>query len=82
MAKKDAFGKFRTADVRQPLRDVTANQYEIAAFQSHLAKFTESDRGPVLRRSGKKRGYRWQFVNPQLIPYVRLEGVRAGKIAA
>jgi len=82
LAKKDAFGRFRTSDVGPPLRQITGRPYEVAAFQSHLAKFTEPDRGPALRRTGKPHGYRWQFVNPQLIPYVRLEGVREGRIGA
>ncbi|MBI3521819.1 MAG: ATP-binding protein [Chloroflexi bacterium] len=80
LAKKDAFGRFRTSDVGPPLRQITGRPYEVAAFQSHLSKFTEGDRGPALRRTGNPHGYRWQFVNPQLIPYVRLEGVREGRI--
>ena len=82
MAKKDALGKFPTAAVRQPLSEILGKPYDIAAFQSHLAKFTEADHGRVLIRTGKKRGYRWQFSDPQVIPYVLIEGVREKKIAA
>ncbi len=80
LAKKDPLGKFPTGAVRQPLSDIKGKPYEIAAFQSHLAKFTEEDHGKVLVRTGKERSYRWQFADPQLVPYVLIEGVREGKI--
>lgn len=82
IADKDALGKFPTAAVRQPLSKIMGKPYGIAAFQSHLAKFTEADHGSVLIRTGRERGYRWQFADPQLVPYVLIEGVRQGRIAA
>ena len=77
-APKDTLGRFSATDVREPLREITGHDYQTGAYQAHLAKFCEDDRGPVLRRTGKRRNYRWQFVNPQLIPFVRLQGVRDG----
>lgn len=82
MAKKDPLGKFATAAVRQPLTDIRKKPYDIAAFQTHLAKFTQEDHGRVLVRTGKPHGFRWQFDDPQMIPYVLIEGVREGKITA
>jgi Cdc6-like AAA superfamily ATPase len=81
LAQKDSLGRFSAIHVRQPLRQITNQNYDTGAFQGHLAKFCERDRGPVLKRTGKRRSYRWQFVNPQLIPYVLLEGIRNGLIA-
>ena len=82
IAQKDSLGRFCAIDVRQPLREITRQNYDTGAFQGHLAKFCEPERGAVLRRSGRRRSYRWRFVNPQLIPFVLLEGIRNGLIAA
>jgi Cdc6-like AAA superfamily ATPase len=78
LAEKDPLGRFRAADVRDPMHKITGKDYKTDAFQSHLAKFCESERGPVLKKTGTVRNYRWQFVNPQLIPFVQLEGLRTG----
>lgn len=78
LAPKDPLGRFSATDVREPLRRVTGHEYGTGAYQTHLAKFCEPLRGPVLKRTGGRRNYRWQFVNPQLIPYVHLQGIRDG----
>jgi hypothetical protein len=80
IAPRDSLGRFRAVDLRQPLQTITGKWYDTGAFQSHLAKFCENSRGPALRRSGQRRNYLWQFTNPQLIPYVKLNGVRKGRI--
>jgi Cdc6-like AAA superfamily ATPase len=64
LATKDSLGRFSTVDVRDPLQKVTGQRYEISAYLSHLAKFCDPSRGPVLRRSGSRRSYRWHFTNP------------------
>lgn len=80
LAQKDSLGKFSLVDVREPLCRITGKHYGTGAYQMHLAKFCEPHRGPVLRRTGSRKNYRWQFVNPQLITYVRLQGVRDGRL--
>jgi hypothetical protein len=79
LAPKDALGKFAAADVRGPLRKITGRDYTTGAYQSHLAKFCEPERGPILTKTGSRRSYRWRFVNPQVIPYILLEGKKAGR---
>jgi hypothetical protein len=81
LAEKDSLGRFSAVSVRAPLNEILpGSDYNTGAFQSHLAKFCEPARGPVLKRTGSRRNYRWQFVNPQLIPYIRLCGVKSGMI--
>jgi hypothetical protein len=75
LAEKDSLGRFSAASVRYPLAEITRTDYGTGAFQSHLAKFCEPKRGPILKKTGTRRNYRWQFINPQLIPYVRLQGM-------
>lgn len=81
LAKKDSLGKFSATDVRAPLRKIMDRDILAGAYQSHLAKFCESERGPILKKSGKRRSYRWRFVNPQVIPYILLRGKQAGLIS-
>jgi Cdc6-like AAA superfamily ATPase len=78
LAEKDSLGRFAAVQVRAPLLQITGKDYTTGAFQSHLAKFAEAQRGPVLKKTGSRRNFRWQFLNPQLIPYIRLHGVQAG----
>ncbi len=78
LTNKDSLGKFATADVRVPLRLILGREVPIGGYQSHLAKFCEPERGPVLKKSGKRRSYRWQFVNPQIIPYILIRGKERG----
>ena len=78
LAEKDSLGRFAAVQVREPLARITGKDYSTGAFQSHLAKFAENHRGPVLKKTGSRRNYRWQFLNPQLIPYVRLNGIQTG----
>jgi Cdc6-like AAA superfamily ATPase len=78
LAQKDSLGRFAAVNVREPLARITGRDYTTGAFQSHLAKFAESQRGPVLKKTGSRRNYRWQFLNPQLIPYVQLHGIQSG----
>jgi hypothetical protein len=78
LTKKDSLGKFGAADVRAPLKLILDREVPIGGYQSHLAKFCELERGPVLKKSGKKRTYRWRFVNPQIIPYILMRGKERG----
>ena len=82
LATKDSLGRFPVRAVQEPLRQITNNDYATGAYQGHLGRFCEPERGPVLERSGRPRSYRWRFLNPQLIPYVILQGIRSNMIDA
>jgi Cdc6-like AAA superfamily ATPase len=81
LAPKDSLGRFSLVDVRAPLRQITGREYNTGAYQAHLAALCTVERGQILKRSGKPKNYRWKFVNPQLITYVRLQGVKDGRIS-
>ena len=80
LAQKDSLGRFPVKAVQDPLKIVTGSEYQTSAYQGHLGRFCELDRGPVLERSGEPKSYRWRFLNPQLIPYILLQGIRSGMI--
>ena len=81
LAKKDVRGRFGIGDLREPLqRILNRPNVRPVTYQRHLAKFCEDSRGPALIRTGRRKNYRWQFANPQLVPFVRLQGIRDGLI--
>ncbi len=81
LAERDSRGRFGIKFLKEPLRKILNKpNIRTVAYQSHLAKFCSSQRGPVLKRTGSRRNYRWQFINPQLIPYIKLEAIERGKL--
>lgn len=82
MTDKDVRGRFSLSAVREPLQEIIGRPIKPVSYQRHLAAFCEPDRGPVLIRTGRRRNYRWQFANPQLVPFVRLQGMNDGLIAS
>ena len=75
MANKDSLGRFAVGALQEPLKIITEQNYTTGAYQAHLGKFCEWERGPILERSGQPKSYRWRFLNLQLIPYIVLQGV-------
>ncbi len=75
LARKDSLGRFSVVALQEPLNLITGKNYTTGAYQAHLGRFCESIRGPILERSGNPKSYRWNFLNPQLIPFVVLQGV-------
>jgi Cdc6-like AAA superfamily ATPase len=80
MAKNDEQGLFSAADIREALIPILGRRVEIASFSRHLAAFCDPDRGPVLRKSGKKNRFQYQFVDAPLQPYIFMSGRRDGLI--
>lgn len=81
LAKVDEYGFFSSADVRQPLNDITGKNYDIPNFSVHLNKFSsDTTRGPVLEKSGASRRFRFRFINPLLQPHVIMKGLIDKKI--
>ena len=80
LASKDSLGRFAVRAIQEPLQKITGSEYATGAYQGHLGRFCEDERGPVLERSGKPKSYRWRFLNPQLIPYILLQGISSEMI--
>jgi len=77
MAETNELGEFAAQDVRDRLEKIAGRRIEIPGFAQHLKEFCESKRGPVLRKSGISRLYRYKFVDPLVQPYVIMQGVSA-----
>lgn len=80
LAPQDNIGTFAAVDVRGPLTKIMGKHYDIPAFAQHLNKFCEADRGPILRKSGTARRYRFRFENPLMQPFVIMDGIKRSMI--
>jgi AAA domain len=80
MAHTDERGKFSASDVRDALTKILGRRIEIAGFARHLAAFSDADRGPVIRKTGKPKRFQYQFVDAPLQPYIIMTGKKDGLI--
>jgi Cdc6-like AAA superfamily ATPase len=76
----DEHGLFGAKDVRIPLSKILNKPVKIEAYIRHLDKFSQDERGPVLKKEGKKRKFQYSFVEPMMQPYVLMKGLTDGKI--
>jgi hypothetical protein len=76
----DEHGLFGAKDVRLPLAKILKKPVKIEAYIRHLDKFSQEERGPVLKKEGKKRRFQYSFVEPMMQPYVLMKGLADGKI--
>ena len=75
LSKTDERGQFSPNSVVEPLSSILKRPVRIDAFQQHLQKFIEADRGAVLVRRGKSRAYKFRFRDPMMQPYVVMRGI-------
>ena len=81
LADKDTRGRFALAALQEPLQKILyPRSIARSSYQRHLALFCEPEHGPVLIKTGRRKNYRWHFANPQLVPFVRLQGINEGMI--
>ena len=82
LADKDVRGRFALADIHEPLQNILhPRAIARSSYQRHLSLFCESEHGAVLVKTGRRKNYRWHFANPQLIPFIRLLGIKDGLIS-
>jgi histone H3/H4 len=80
VAHKDALGYFTSGRVRAPLEIIAGRYLDIPAFAKHMKEFLSPERGSILRREGKPRGYSYRFSEPMIQPYVVMKALDDGLI--
>jgi Cdc6-like AAA superfamily ATPase len=80
LTKTDERGKFSASDVRDALSKLLNKPVQISNFARHLGAFCDPSRGPVLRKTGKPKGFQYQFIDAPLHPYVVMAGRKSGLI--
>ena len=79
LAEKDVRGRFALSALQEPLqRILSPRKVARSSYQRHLALFCEPEHGCVLVKTGRRKNYRWHFANPQLVPFVYLQGIYEG----
>lgn len=81
MAPADQMGYFAAQDIRAHIQLITGKDYQIPSFSQHLNEFCEEKRGPILKKIGTVRRFRFRFINPLLQPYVVMQGCLTGKVS-
>ena len=81
LTDKDVRGRFSLAALHEPLQRILSRKVARSSYQRHLSLFCELEHGPVLVKTGRRKNYRWSFINPQLVPFVRLQGINERLIA-
>lgn len=81
IADTDERGKFSASDVRDQLSEILGRPVEISYFARHLSSFCSLEKGPVLRKTGKAKGFQYQFIEAPLQPYIIMSGKKDGLIS-
>jgi hypothetical protein len=74
LAKPDDRGYFTAASVREPLSHIIGRPMDIPAYSMHLNALS-SDRGPILKKEGSAKKFRYRFNKPIMQPYVVMKGL-------
>ena len=80
LAPVDDLGLFYPQDIREPYSKIRGSEFGIPAFSRHLHHLTTDVRGTVLQRFGQSHGYRFRFADPQMQPFVLMQGIQRGTI--
>ena len=80
-AESDDRGFFSAGAVRDSLSRILERPMEIPQFAMHLNAFS-TDRGPILKKVGLRKRFRYRFTNPLVQPYVLMKGIQEGIIPA
>ena len=81
LAVTDDLGYFSAAAVARPFSAIMGKQYYVPSFARHLTDFCSPDRGPVLKKRGVPRRFRFRFINPLMQPFIILHGLSKGLLS-
>jgi hypothetical protein len=77
LAPVDATGYFAPADLREPLRRISGEEWPVDRFGRHLVQFCDKSKH-VLERRGMERKWRYRFIEPMMRSYVIMRAFDKG----
>jgi len=80
LADKNELGYFSAVDIREILSRIMKRPYDIPAYSRHLNEFCKEERGPILRKMGTRRRFKFRFLNPMMQPFVLMSAYTQGLI--
>jgi GTPase SAR1 family protein len=76
LTETNDLGQFAAADVEQPLSAIMGQPMAVTAFSFHLNEMSGTARGKVLRKTGSRRTFQYQFVEPAMQPYIIMKSLK------
>ncbi|MGD9701589.1 MAG: AAA family ATPase [Acidimicrobiia bacterium] len=73
VAEADDRGYFSSRSVQDSLSQILNREVIQQTVAFHLGKLTENSRGPLLHRIGPERRYRYNFANPLIRPFIKMQ---------
>jgi hypothetical protein len=80
LTETNDLGQFTAAAVEKPLSAIMRAAYKALAFSFHLNEMSGRERGNVLRKSGSRRTFQYQFSKATMQPFIIMKSLKAGII--
>jgi hypothetical protein len=80
LTELDQLGRFSATDVERPLSEIMGIEYRSTAFSFSLNEMCTPERGAVLKKTGSRRTYKYQFSEAAMQPYIVMRSLRDGVI--
>lgn len=81
LTETNDLGQFTAADVELPLTAIMAKPQPVTAFSFHLNEMAGEERGNVLKKSGARRTFKYNFSEPAMQPYIIMKSLKNGIIS-
>ncbi len=80
LAEADELGYFSAAAVSEPMGKIMGRRYYVPNFSRHLFDLCEPKRGPVLKKIGEPRRFRFRFADPMMQRFVIIHDYSGGNL--
>lgn len=75
LAETNDLGQFTAISVEAPLSAITGELMKVPSFAFHLNEMSSPERGNVLRKTGARRTYKYQFSEAAMQPFVVMKSL-------
>lgn len=82
LTETNDLGQFSAAGVEEPLSAIMGSPYKVPSFSFHLNEMATAERGNVLRKTGARRTFLYNFCEPAMQPYIVMKSLRDGVISS
>jgi len=80
LAELNDLGQFKAISVEGPLSAILKKPSKVSSFAFHLNELCRPERGSVLRKTGERRTFQFNFAEAAMQPYVVMKSFKEGII--
>lgn len=80
LTEPDALGQFSAVSVEGPFSEIMGKKITTASFGFRLNELSRPERGQLLEKTGERRTFRFQFIDPLMQPYIVMRSLQSGLI--